>query len=41
MCIEQIQEFNSFGPMSHMNDNYMTSYNGSSMYAEQLGENYR
>jgi len=26
--------------MSHMNDNYVTIYEGSSMYAEQLGENH-
>lgn len=38
--IEQIQELNSLGHMSRMNDNYVTSYNGSSMYADQLGENY-
>jgi hypothetical protein len=38
--IEKIQEFNSLGHMSHMNDNYVTNYKGSSMYAEHLGENY-
>jgi len=38
--IEQIQEFYSLEHMSHTNDNYVTNYKGSSMYAEQLGENY-
>ena len=37
--IEQIQEFNSLGHMSHMNDNYVTSYKGSSIYADLLDKN--
>jgi len=27
--------------VSHMNDNYVANYKGSSIYAEQLGENYK
>ena len=38
--IEKIQEFNSLGHMSHMNDNYVISYKVSSVFAEQLAENY-
>jgi hypothetical protein len=30
--IEQMQEFNSLGHLSHMSGNYVTSYKGSSMY---------
>jgi hypothetical protein len=37
--IEQIQEFNSLEYMSCMNDNYIRSYKGSSLYAVQLDEN--
>lgn len=37
--IEQIKEFNSLGHMSHMDDNYVTSYEGSSVYAGLLDKN--